>query len=114
MTFDEIWNLNPVGDKEDAEGRIGQFMTMNGYSLQDIFSKYRQYLNWWQAKHGEKDPKFVGKKDELLPLMDFLMNGMMRQEFALPKTSRDWYFFGDSSAEYLEQAYEDFKAANNL
>lgn len=112
--FDQLWDLNPSGNKEDVSGTVDDYIRFNGYTIDGIISKYKEYLFFWQAKNGEKDPKYIGKSDQLKSISDFLRDGMMRQDFPLPKTSRDYYYFGDLKDNYLRSAYDDFKAANNL
>lgn len=114
-SVDELFALNPSGDKNELSSYLEDYsLFYPEENIDVIYDKYKEYQNWWMAKFGDRDPKYVGKNDQLRQIIDFLKDGMMRQDFVLPKTSRDYYYFGDMKHKEMAELYEEFKKANNL
>ena len=108
MTFKDLWELNPSGNEKETKSYGDSVIKTYGETYENLYWKYKEYFNYWNVKYGDRDPKYIKKSDELKDIMDFLQLGMRNQTFALPKTSRDYYYFGDITQKSLEEHHQLF------
>jgi hypothetical protein len=108
-SFEDLWSLNPNGTLEETRYNAENIVKTYGVSYDDLYWKYKEYLNYWTVKYGDKDPKYLRKSDELKSISEFLQLGMRNQTFTLPKTSRDYYYFGDVPQKDYEENLVIFK-----
>lgn len=115
-TFDDFWKLNPNGDKSDAMSVFGFYVDPISNSLfeydirsvNDLYDCYKEYVRFWKVKFGERDPKYISKKDDLRNIIDYIREDLFKQKFVLPTNSRDYYFFGNLTTKELQTIYDHF------
>jgi len=109
-TFDEIWELNPNGDKERTRSTFNASCMFDHTLTSDLlYASYRSYLNYWQTKFGDRELKYVAAKDQLRPLIDFIDERLYHNVYRIPRNNRDTYLYGNEKSEDLAKYFEDFK-----
>lgn len=76
-------------------------------------TKYKQYVEWWNNKFGEKDPKYRKKEDDLMTIEDWFNKKGYMNSYKLAKTQRDQYIFGGYSKDILLEKVQRFEELLN-
>lgn len=109
ITFEDLWKLNPSGDKEKCNEIVTNRLYFSETTLEDLYRSYKDYLGWWNQQHGDKDPKYIGKANQLKDLYTFVSNDEYNNEWKSLKSNRDFYLYGDTEEEEIIKQYEAFK-----
>lgn len=95
--FNKIWSLHKVGSPDNTKNildyQIKQEETYNGVlvDFDYIYNKYVEYKKWWTHMYGGRDPKYVGEKNEMKSVNDFIKSNMFKMDYEIDKTSADYY-----------------------
>jgi len=110
--FDQLWDLNPTGSKENTKIRVdlaiyeGNLTNENEpVTMAFIFQKYKEYLN---AKQPLQNEKFTRKEDRIKVIYDFVDQQIYNESYSGPRKARDHYIFGPNTIEELQEKSKTF------
>lgn len=113
-TFNDIWLLNPEGNRKDAE-HVCTYITKNehderGYlwEMEALYKKYKAFLEWWDHKYRNTESRFVPAEDKKRDIYTFFNGVKWMKVFRVEESPRDKYFMGEYSSEYLAQKTAKF------
>lgn len=114
-----FFNINPSGDFTESFRLFNlRYESAKGLEASEgnsvitykyICNKYIEYMNWWSAVYGDKDPKWIGKADKLHDPEGFFDDMLYNKIYLLTKQSKDYYIFGSNSIETLRKKLNIFK-----
>lgn len=109
---ERLLTLNPIGDKYSLVHALKYHTTRivndQNVTVDFLYSKYEEYLTWWQRKFGTQEEKYIAKANKLKTVLEFVESSMYEQSFkeAVKLDPRSLYIFGN--IETITKAYDKF------
>jgi hypothetical protein len=118
--FELLFKLDPEANKNQMFAYVERHLKSSMTTFQGdpmdfdfIYTKFKAYSDWWDRKHGSKDPKYLAKTDKKKGIIVFISDGMYDSNFGLGKNPRDFYMLGNMSFEIFSSITEKFQDVLN-
>lgn len=122
--FKKLWKLNPnfsnaahnyTNTKYYIEVKLKNetiLPTGEPLTFELLFARYKQFVLHWQRTIGARGEQFVGKKDNLKTLYEYVDERLYESEQREVNPEADPRFkliFGDVTVENIEISYQNFR-----
>ena len=114
IAFEELWMLNPSGNKEGCFVRVTLLFEYNEvdekgelWSWPKLIKKYQEYLAFLNPRQGSQ-PSYTPKEFRIKNIRDWIEEGQHMQTWESPRKARDNYLFGPYSFEQHEEGIKKF------
>ena len=111
---EDLWKVTRLGDPKQIHSFYTQMckyprLDVEGvlFSYRMLKAKYLRYYTIWRAKFGTRDKKYIGKKEELMSIYDFITSDAwtFAYKFDDPITA---YYFGNQEINDYEHKLGEF------